>query len=33
MIVLEQEEIDYYSRNYIYVGGSENSTHVIKKPE
>jgi len=33
MVLLEQSEIDFYCKNYMYAGGNENSTHVIKKPE
>ena len=33
MIVLEESEIDYYCKNYLYAGGSEKSPTVIKKPE
>ena len=31
MILLEQSEIDFYCKNYMYAGGHETSTYVIKK--
>lgn len=31
LIVLEESEIDYYCKNYLYAGGDEYSIKVIKK--
>lgn len=33
MILLHEEEIDEFCRNYLYLGGKENAIRVVKKPK
>lgn len=33
MILLHEEEIDEFCRNYLYLGGRENAIRVVKKPK